>query len=183
MRILGAVLAGGRSRRFGSDKAQALLAGRSLLAHVVDALRSQADAVILCGRGGSCNLDVHGIPDRPRAGLGPLGGLNAALHHVAAHGFDAVLTAGCDTPRLPENLRARLAAYSPPAVLGALPIVGLWPVALAGRLDSYLEGADRSMYGWARDAGATMVEVGPMPNINTPEDLVAFIRGAGEHSF
>jgi len=30
-RIMGVVLAGGQSRRFGSDKAQAVIAGRSLM--------------------------------------------------------------------------------------------------------------------------------------------------------
>ena len=38
MRVLGAILAGGQSRRFGSDKASASLDGKSLLDHVADAL-------------------------------------------------------------------------------------------------------------------------------------------------
>ncbi|MBA3896663.1 MAG: NTP transferase domain-containing protein, partial [Sphingomonadaceae bacterium] len=63
--ILGAVLAGGASRRFGSDKALAMRDGRPLIAHVVDALATQVDAVVVCGR------DWGGLPsiaDRPAPG-------------------------------------------------------------------------------------------------------------------
>ena len=69
MRLLGAVLAGGRSSRFGSDKAEALLHGRSLLDHAIEALSAQCDSVIVVGR------EHHGtpsIPDRPRPDLGRL---------------------------------------------------------------------------------------------------------------
>ena len=48
--LLGAVLAGGRSERFGSDKALARLGGRTLLEQAVEALGAQCDAVIVVGR-------------------------------------------------------------------------------------------------------------------------------------
>ena len=48
--ILGCVLAGGQSQRFGSDKALAELAGRSLLARAVDALWGWCEAVVVVGR-------------------------------------------------------------------------------------------------------------------------------------
>src|SRR5579872_4815856 len=102
MRILGAVLAGGRSSRFGSDKAAALIDGRPMLEWVIDALAPQVDDVIICGRASPGRISVA---YRPRPDLGPLGGLNAALHHAAANGFDAVLSVPCDTPRLPADLR------------------------------------------------------------------------------
>lgn len=50
MRLLGAILAGGRSRRFGTDKAVAQWNGAPLLAHCVAALSPQVDHVVLCGR-------------------------------------------------------------------------------------------------------------------------------------
>lgn len=176
-RILGVVLVGGQSRRFGSDKAFATYAGRTLLAHVVEALAVQTDAVILCGPPGAA-LAALGLPivaDRPGRGLGPLGGLNAALHAASSRGFDAVLTAGCDTPQLPRDLAARLAAGVLPAVLADLPIIGLWPASLGNRLDQHLaETADRSMRHWVRVAGAAMLTLdAPLANINTPADLAA----------
>jgi molybdopterin-guanine dinucleotide biosynthesis protein A len=48
-KILGVVLAGGLSTRFGSDKAQALWRGRSLLDHALDALAPIARALRSAG--------------------------------------------------------------------------------------------------------------------------------------
>ncbi|WP_292963732.1 dihydrodipicolinate synthase family protein [Novosphingobium sp. UBA1939] len=85
--ILGAVLAGGQSSRFGSDKALAELDGRTLLARAVEALQAQCDAVVVVGRE---DAPVPTLPDRPRPGMGPLGGIAAALHHAAEAGYDAI---------------------------------------------------------------------------------------------
>ena len=92
--VLGAVLAGGRSSRFGSDKALALLNGRTLLDHAIAAISPHIGQVVVCGRAG-------GLADRPQRDMGPLGGLNAALHHAVDHGFAGVLTTGCDMPVYP----------------------------------------------------------------------------------
>ena len=178
-RLLGVVLAGGQARRFGSDKALALLGGRPLLAHAVAALAPQTDAVVLCGRADT-EVDgrrVTGLADRPAPGLGPLGGLNAALHHALAHGFDAVLTCGCDTPSLPATLATELAAAGTCAVVEALPVIGRWPATLAYALDRHLAASgDRSLRGWARAAGAALVTLpAALPNINTPGDLAGLV--------
>ncbi|UUL81709.1 molybdenum cofactor guanylyltransferase [Sphingomonas qomolangmaensis] len=164
MRLLGAVLAGGLSRRFGSDKAEALLDGERLIDRVVAALTPQVDAVILCGR-------APGLPDRPVGGLGPLAGLNAALHHARAHGFDAVLSVPCDAPYLPHDLRAILG--DGPAFIADQPVIGIWPAALADRLDVHLRGDDRSLRRWGRATGASARNAPPIANINTPADLSA----------
>jgi len=170
MKLLGAILAGGRSRRLGSDKALALLAGKPLIAHVADALRSQVAELVVCGRewGG-----LTSVADRPGPDLGPLAGLNAALHHAAAHGLDSVLCAACDVPGLPDDLVAQLGPA--PAYVAALPVIGLWPAALAPALDAWLaERADRSMKGWGRSVNAAPRALrADLPNINDPADLVA----------
>ncbi|WP_426163213.1 molybdenum cofactor guanylyltransferase [Sandarakinorhabdus sp. DWP1-3-1] len=168
MKILGAVLAGGRSSRFGSDKALAPFDGRPLIDHVIAALAAQADTVVVIGRDWPRQPHIH---DRPAPGLGPLGGLCAALHHAAATGHDAVLAAGCDLPRLPADLGAALAP-GPAHVLGQ-PTVGLWPSTLAAALDAHLAGGGRSLHGWAAHCNARVVDLGPLPNINTPADLRA----------
>jgi molybdopterin-guanine dinucleotide biosynthesis protein A len=72
--ILGAVLAGGRSSRFGSDKAMAMLDGRPLIDHAI-AAGPHCAAVVVCGRdhpGHVC------LADRPAPDMGPLGAINAA---------------------------------------------------------------------------------------------------------
>jgi len=170
MRLLGAVLAGGRSSRFGSDKALAELHGRPLIDHAIQALAAQTDAVVVCGRA----WGDQWVADRPAPDLGPLGGINAALHAAIERGFGAVLTIPCDAPLLPGDLRDRLTG-SGGAFCAEMPVIGLWPIAVAESLDRWLAGdAANSVRGWARSVGALPVELGGiLHNVNTPENLQA----------
>ncbi len=163
MTTLGAVLAGGRSSRFGSDKALAMLDGRTLLDHALAALRPHCDAVIVVGRGE--------IADWPRADMGPLGGIAGALIHAADQGFDRVLTAPVDCVRLPADLRTILEPA--PAFLETQPVIGLWPVASIDDLRAILEdGHDLAVRAYARRIGARAVSSDFVPpNINSTADL------------
>jgi molybdenum cofactor guanylyltransferase len=164
-RILGAVLAGGQSRRFGSDKALAIWQGRTLLDWAITALMPHVEQVILCGR-------EDGIPDRPAGGLGPLAGLNAALHHGRDRGCQAVLSLACDTPIVDPLLLEALCRSGSAAYVEQTPVIGLWPCALADRLDAQLKGEDRSMRAWVRCIGAQpILSPAPIANINRPADL------------
>jgi molybdopterin-guanine dinucleotide biosynthesis protein A len=171
MRLLGAVLAGGRSSRFGSDKALATMPdGRTLMDHAVAALARHVDRVVLCGR---TVEGITGLADRPAPDMGPLGGLNAALHHARAQGYDAVLTTGCDMPVYPAPLMNALVGDSA-AVLKGQQLAGFWPVTLADELDRHLaEDNSRSIYGWVDRIGARVLDIPELvlPNINRPEDL------------
>ncbi|WP_298168150.1 molybdenum cofactor guanylyltransferase [Novosphingobium sp.] len=161
--ILGAVLAGGQSSRFGSDKALAALGGRTLLARAVASLEAQCDGVIVVGRGD--------ISDRPRSGMGPLGGIAAALHHAASHGYSEVLTCGVDCGGLGSGTRTELAPA--PAYVADQPVIGLWPASAAPALDAFLASdAKHSMRAFAEMIGARRVNLSASPaNINTREDL------------
>jgi molybdopterin-guanine dinucleotide biosynthesis protein A len=166
--ILGCVLAGGRSTRFGSDKALAELGGHSLLARAVDALSGWCERVVVVGREVA---PAPTIPDWPRAGMGPLGGIAAALRLARDEGYDAVLTCGVDSPGLPEDL---IEALSPaPAFLDGQPVVGLWPVDAAEAIEAILMAEGRhSMRQFAEAIGARAVNIAGEPaNINTPQDL------------
>jgi len=166
--ILGAILAGGQARRFGSDKAQAKVDGVRLIDRVADALGSQTQALIVCGRqepGFGC------IPDQPEAGLGPLGGINAALLFAEANGFAHVLSCGVDVPNLPDTLLAQLQGDGA-AIAADQPTIGLWPVAIAADLADYLGADRRSVYGFAEAIGARQITFDPpLINVNRPEDL------------
>jgi molybdopterin-guanine dinucleotide biosynthesis protein A len=163
--ILGAVLAGGQSSRFGSDKALASLGGQTLLARAVASLEAQCDNVIVVGRGD--------MADRPRPGMGPLGGINAALHHAASHGYGEVLTCGVDCGGLGPEARAELAPA--PAYVADQPVIGLWPASAAPALDAFLASdAKHSMRAFAAMIGARPVTLSARTaNINTREDLVS----------
>lgn len=171
MKILGAVLAGGGSVRFGSDKALALFAGRSLIDHAIAALAPQVDTLVIVGRE---HPGQASIPDLPAPNLGPLGGLSGALVHARLHGFDAVACVPCDTLGLPADLVARLARdfAAGPAVARGQRSIGLWPSNLAPALLSRLSGGgSRALHIWASDCEAREIDCGALHNINHPEDL------------
>jgi molybdopterin-guanine dinucleotide biosynthesis protein A len=165
---LGAILAGGQAQRFGSDKAHALYEGARLIDRVATALAAQCESVVVCGReepGFAC------IPDWPEPGLGPLGGLAAALRHAGKRGVDGVLSAGVDVPDLPFNLVGALAGEGA-AIVASQPVVGLWPVEARATLEIFMAGGGRSLYRFADHAGARRVELAaPLMNVNRPEDL------------
>jgi len=168
MKLLGAIIAGGKATRFGADKAAALFKGRPLIEHVADALGRQTDAVIVCGR---LWPGLETVWDRPAPDLGPLGGLSGALHHATAGGFDAVLTAGCDVLPIPDSLATDL--EHGPACIAEQRLIGLWPVALAPMLDEYLSASsDRSIRQWIKHCNAREIHIPiALHNINTTGDL------------
>lgn len=177
MKILGAILAGGQARRFGSNKALALFRGEPLIAHAARTLAEQVATVVVCG-GADLLPGLPHLSDRPAPGMGPLGGLAAALFHAHTHGFDGVVSVGCDTPVLPADLVVQLRADGGAAYLEAIPLIGWWPSALSPALDAFVvEDARRSLRGWAAAAGAAAIATRvPIANINTPEDLAALMR-------
>ncbi len=168
MKLLGAVLAGGRSSRFGSDKAEAMWQGHRLLDHVAAAIGRESDALVIVGRADAAYVCVS---DEPGPDLGPLGGLAGALTAARDKGFDAVLTCPVDVPVPPSDLRAMLAAA--PALLAGQPTIGLWPATLLPDLLEFIgKDAKRSVRGFAQRVGASFVDAPePIVNINRPEDL------------
>lgn len=169
MRVLAAILAGGQSRRFGSDKALALVDGARLIDRVAAVLQPQSDALVVCGR---ADPAYTCLPDWPEPGLGPLGGLAAALRHAHAQGYDAVLSASCDVPNLPPDLRAQLTGNGP-ACAASQPVVGWWPAACADDLEKFISDERRALYGFAEQVGARQIAFDPpLANVNRPEDLI-----------
>lgn len=135
---------------------------------MADALTAHSNTVVLCGP------DWGGLPtlaDRPGPGLGPMAGLCAALAHARTAGCDAVLCAPCDVLGLPADCSEQLSPA--PAVAEDQWLVGLWPAALAPRLEALLlaEGAI-SARRWIATSGAAVRSIAGIRNINSPEDLV-----------
>lgn len=175
--LLGVVLAGGQSSRFGSDKALAVLNGESLLTHAVQALQCWCDAVVVVGRE---QAPVPCLADWPRPGMGPLGGIAAALRHAGGQGFAEVLTMGVDCAGLPADLPALLGPA--PAYVASQPVIGRWPVSAAGAVEAILLGQGKhSLRALAERVGARAVELPQAPaNINTPADLAALAQKRNE---
>lgn len=175
-KILGAVLAGGRSTRFGSDKALALLDGRPLIDHAAAAIAPYVSEIVVCGRSDprwTC------LADLPAPDMGPLGGMAAALVHARDNAFDGVLSTGCDMPSLPGVLIDALIGDTA-AVVEGQQLIGYWPAALADRLLDHLTRCERrSIREWMAVVEPRLVTPagGPLPNINRPDDLAAWSAG------
>ncbi|HEU4960279.1 MAG TPA: molybdenum cofactor guanylyltransferase [Sphingomonas sp.] len=195
--ILGAVIAGGRSSRFGSDKAEALLDGKPLVEHAAAAIRPHVSEIVLVGRERD---GWTSLPDRPRPGLGPLGGIAAALLYGKTHGHDRVLTIGCDMPHIPAELIGALIARTSAYCCDA-PILGCWPASTIKSLDRHLSALAEagsqfdgsiglppsrqhehgakdprlSIRRWASSIAAQPIAAPtPIANVNTPADLARF---------
>lgn len=175
VRIVGVVLAGGKSSRFGSDKALAELDGQTLIARAVDALSGWCEYVVVAGR---ATAPAPTLPDWPAPDMGPLGGLAAALHLAHDIGYDAVLSLGVDTAGLPDDLPERLGARTSPiaaAYVASQPVIGLWPASAMSAIEAILTGTGRhSLRALVELSGARTVTLPTSPaNINTPADLDA----------
>ena len=187
------VLAGGRSSRMGDvDKSLVQLGGRPLIAHVLGRLKRQASAVAISANGDPARfgeLVLPVLPDTVPGYLGPLAGLLAGMQWAQSVGATHILSMPTDTPFFPESLGASLAEVSraDAPVLAASggrrhPTIGLWPVALAGRLSNFLRsGATYKVSVFADECGAAAVDfpmiavpgrsVDPFFNVNSPADL------------
>ena len=178
MKVLGAIIAGGKStRRGGVEKALLQLGSKTLIEHVSQRLALQVDHIIVNANGDAARFTFEVVPDVLTAIQTPLVGLHAVLNY--AHDFDAVLTVPSDAPFLPMDLRALLGAGPAIACSNGQNhyLTGLWPVSLFAKLDDALQAGMVRMQDWVTECDADKIEWSTTPydpffNINTPEDLV-----------
>jgi len=109
--VLGAVLAGGQSLRYGSDKALATLAGVSLVRRAARSLERAIGRVVLVAN----EIETHaagGLPVRPDLvpGVGALGGVHTAVSWAREEGLRGAVVLACDMPFVPSSLVGHLAA-------------------------------------------------------------------------
>jgi molybdopterin-guanine dinucleotide biosynthesis protein A len=188
--ISGLVLAGGRGSRMGGvDKGLQLLLGRTLVEVVVNRLQPQVAALMISA---NRHLDAYaalGFPvltDSDPGHAGPLAGIAAGLS-VCPTPWLAVVP--CDSPRLPMDLVARLAAaLADAATPGAIavtpapggglrrqPVFCLLQRQLAPGLRACLARGQRGVEAWTREAGLALAlfeDEGAFFNANTAADLL-----------
>jgi molybdopterin-guanine dinucleotide biosynthesis protein A len=178
---VGVVLAGGRGRRLGGDKAIVELEGRALIHYVLEALHEVCDDVAVVVKrdtivpplGGIADLWVE--PDEPRH---PLTGVSHALHLALGR---PILAVAVDLPLMDAaTLRAIIgvdpgdAAVVAPLVYGRLqPLCAVYTPRAAAGLASFP--ADARATDVVEDLGVRAVD-GLDPeaffNVNAPEDLL-----------
>lgn len=143
------ILAGGLARRLGNvDKAAVELAGQSLLERVLERLESQVSNIIVNANGNPDRFNQWGKPvvgDTIEGFPGPLAGVLAAMEWASEHQphCNWIVSVPVDTPFVPRDLVARFAGTVKEHAADltcaksadqAHPVVGLWPVHLAGNL-------------------------------------------------
>ncbi len=184
----GLVLAGGRSTRFGSEKAAAIFGGRSLLEVALDHLAVVANPVAVSAAPGSQAQAIAGakgltvLHDKSGDPRGPLAGVRAGLQWAAEKKLDFLAVEPCDAPRLPPDLHARLWAEigEAPAAFaqtceGVQPLCSLWrPSALAAVEAALSSGEHPPVWRLLGEIGAVAVYFpgkDAFTNANTRETL------------
>lgn len=189
---LGLLLAGGLARRMGGgDKPLRTIAGRTILAHVIERLGPQCDGLLINANGDPARFSDYRLPvvaDSVPDFAGPLAGILAGLDWMAAirPELDCLVSVAADTPFIPRDLVARLhaarRAENVPLACAASggwthPVIGLWPVSLREELRHALTVEDeRKIDRWTARHGCTSAEwpvdlVDPFFNANKPDDL------------
>jgi molybdenum cofactor cytidylyltransferase len=203
--VAGIVLAAGLGRRFGGAKLAALLEGKPVLAHVLDAVRTSLESgdlarlLVVVGTGPHAGGDAASIEtlatsygyatvenDDPQAGLSR--SVRLALQALDATAAGAALMLPGDQPRVrPDAIRALIGRWRverPGIVIPRYRVSGPGnPVLL-----------DRSVWPLAADLAGDvgMVAIahgrpdlvtyhdvaGANPDVDTPDELAAFASGA-----
>jgi molybdenum cofactor guanylyltransferase len=175
MKFSAVILAGGRSRRMGQDKAWLLLDGKALLAHQVELARALgAEKVFISGRSNT-DYDAFGcavLRDRlPNAG--PLSGLESALTAIST---PLLLVLAVDMPRMTASpLQTLLACCT--ETRGAVPRFGEHTEPLAAiypksALPMVRESLGNIRYA-ARNFAGRCIELGLVTFIDLPEEYSA----------
>jgi molybdopterin-guanine dinucleotide biosynthesis protein A len=188
--IAGILLAGGRARRMGREKALIEIAGRALLAHGVARLAPQCARLVVSANGDPARFTAFGIPvvadDVPDC-PGPLAGILAGLEFFARNdrAVTHAVSLAADTPFAPHDLVARLAAarrsQNADIAIAASGgrrhyVAALWPVAIRSAIRETLAAGERKVEHFI---AASRVDVAEWPvepydpffNVNTPDDL------------
>lgn len=173
-----AILAGGESRRMGTDKA--LLhdsAGEPLLVHLEKYLHQYSrDILIITGGWIRYSNLVFSVQTRvikdDQPCLGPLGGIATALRFS---NHPLLLVAVCDMPKIDQAIQTLLSSPKTPCHTPGtfFPMLLSNTRALQTSLHSYLDQGKRSVEGWLQTISSSAVDVpnAPLENLNTPADV------------
>jgi molybdopterin-guanine dinucleotide biosynthesis protein A len=187
VRLLGAVLAGGLSRRFGRDKSMELVAGVPMLHRAVHTVSAVADdVVVISSKALEVPQGIEVIPD-VRPGLGPLGGLHTALLEAEVRQLRGVLLLACDLPLVTERVIAAIVAragmslaVAPTRTGGVEPLCAVYGCGALPLVVERLDGSDLSLHSLFRALNGCAVDLSSLGletdasflNVNTPEELL-----------
>ena len=190
--VAGVVLAGGLSRRMGGgDKSLMEIGGKAMLAHVIERVGPQVEALVINANGDPTRFAEFGLPVAPDVidgFAGPLAGILTGLEWASRNAPGAAYLASfsCDAPFLPLDLVARLVAAREEgeaelacAASGGRdhPVIGLWPVSFSAALrHALMDEGIRKIDLWTARYGLARVEFpiepfDPFFNVNSPDEI------------
>ena len=211
LKPVGIILAGGRSSRMGVEKSLIELQGVSLLQWGIDRFAGQVRSLAVNANGDAARFapfDLPVIADPLGGQMGPLAGVLAGMMWARDQhpGVSHIATIASDTPFFPRDFVARLQQsiegqgqgggekIAIPASANRLhPAFGLWPVALAGDLQSWLLTGERRVQSWLHKHQPSRVdfpltnrnnaEIDPFFNINTQADLQMAVNWCAQSGY
>ena len=188
--ILGVVLAGGKSQRFGSDKTLVKFGDKSLIEHTVSKIENNFKEILIVSNSDKNAFKKNNIfltKDIIDGYLGPLVGVLSAMDWVLKNNknYKWIATFPCDTPLFDQSVVEKIISYTNKTnkKLCFLKnnnkrhnIFGLWSVELKDTLLKDIEKGFRKVENWANKIGCEIIEINSennynFLNINTKEDL------------
>ena len=188
-KILGVVLAGGKSKRFGEDKSQVKLHGKILIDYILSEIMDQFNEILVVTNNPIRFKDSSKILTTKdfEEGLGPLGGILTAMKWIKDQkkDYEWISTFPSDTPFFTnkelkifyENIdikKSKLFFIKNKETRHN--IFGLWSLDLLKKLETDLQKGERKVEVWADNVGVETINIeyekrDPFFNINTKEDL------------
>jgi molybdopterin-guanine dinucleotide biosynthesis protein A len=195
--VTGVILAGGGSRRMGSNKALLELGGRPMIAVVAERLRAFAQEVIIAADDAHLYLPFADrcVPDQ-FPGVGTLGGIHAGLS-AASH--ELTLAVGCDMPFISAEVldwfveAARLKPTADVVILRrgewVEPLHAVYRKSCQPAMEEAIQGGRRRVVSFFNRvlvryvAPAEIAHLDPelksFRNINTPQEWRELLKGEG----
>jgi len=187
--VLPVILAGGKSRRFGADKAVAKLGEKSLIDYTINKLKSKfAEILIITNNSMQVSKNnIFFIKDTMAGQLGPLVGILSAMEWVKNNdkNYEWIISFPCDTPFFEEKIIDKVINSQKSSDKKLLylksgnkrhNIFGLWSIELMEQLRNDINQGARKVEDWANKIGTEIVEINSKSdksflNINTKLDL------------
>ena len=188
-KILGVVLAGGKSQRFGQDKSQVKLNGKILIDYILSEIIDEFKEILIVTNQSISFMSSKKITviEDFKKGLGPLGGVLSAMKWIKDNNkeYSWISTFPADTPfftkkelkifyndiKIENNklffIKDKDTRHN---------IFGLWSLDLMDQLETDLYNGERKVEIWANSIGVSTVNIeykniNPFFNINTIDDL------------
>ena len=188
--IIGVILAGGKSSRFGSNKSLSKLANNKLIEHVINKIDKYFPEILVVSNDSGLKIEnqkIKIIKDCIKGYLGPLVGVLSAMKYANSfeNKFKWIITFPCDTPFFEKLIIEKMIekTTSPKEKIYFIKdkkqrhnIFGLWSTSLESILEEDLKNNFRKVDLWADKIGCNFIEKdiqneNEFLNINTREDL------------